>query len=148
MRWSVILAAGLALAICGFAGATSPKVAYRVALIRATDSSEALPAGSVRLTSDVAGILHGPLKWKDYYKICERKVEVGAGQVKKVTLMNGRAVEIDRTVPNKRTVTAYQDGRAVARTIMPAGKCSTLIGGSRDIDSGWFIMVRREQPPG
>jgi len=147
MRWSVSLAAGLALVICGFAGNSGPKVAYLVQLIRATDSPKALPAGSERLTSDVAGILHGPLKWKNYYKICEREVEVAEGQVKRVNLINGRAVEIDLTTPNKRTVTAFQDGRAVARAIVPVGKCSTLVGGARDADSGWFIVVRREHPP-
>jgi hypothetical protein len=65
-----------------------------------------------------------------------------------VWLSNGREVEIDLSRRGKRTVTAFQSGRLLDRTIMPAGDAMTLIGGDRDQKSAWFIVVRRDKPGG
>jgi hypothetical protein len=65
-----------------------------------------------------------------------------------VWLSNGREVEIDLRRRGKRTVTAFQNGRLVDRTIVPAGEAMAVIGGDRDQKSAWFIVVRRDRPGG
>jgi hypothetical protein len=88
------------------------------------------------------------LKWKNYWEICQRKAEVIPDRATMVWLSNGREVEIDLRRRGKRTVTAFQNGRLVDRTIVPVREAMTLIGGDRDQKSAWFILVRRDKPRG
>jgi hypothetical protein len=146
MRRIMSMLAVWALAVSGIAGQGSARVSYRVQLIRATDVSESLPAGSSRVGSELAGILHGPLKWQHYWNVCERKVVVVEGRVKRVPLINGREVEVDLSVRNRRTVAAFQDGKLLGRTAVPAGVGISLIGGKRYEKSDWFVAVQRDTP--
>ena len=146
MRWIVILLAGCALVLAGIVGPSGARVRYKVQLIRATDAAESVPTGSTPVGSELAGILHGPFKWQHYWKICEQKVDINKGSVKRVGLINDRDVEIDLTVRNKRTVTAFQKGNFIGRTAIPVGHGLSLIGGARDENSGWFVVVRRDKP--
>ena len=68
------------------------------------------------------------------------------GQVGRVRLGNGREAEIDLRSPKERKVAAFQGGKVVDRTSMPTGEGMTIIGGSRDDKSVWFIVVRRDKP--
>jgi hypothetical protein len=131
--------------VSGTAGPDETRIKYTVQLIRATDACESLPSGSTFVDPELYGILHGPLKWQHYWKICERQVVVKEGQSKRISLINARDVEIDLTVQNKRTVTAFQNSRIMGRSAIPAGKDLSLIGGARDKDSDWFIMVQRDK---
>ena len=41
---------------------------------------------------------------------------------------------------------AYQAGKPISRTTRPLGTAMTIIGGDRDTNSVWFIVVRRDPP--
>jgi hypothetical protein len=128
------------------AGVANGQVTYYVQLIRGTDAAEPPLAGSKRVGACLAGVFRGPLKWNNYWEICQRKVEVAPGRSARVSLINAREVEIDLTKPGQRTVTAFQNGNSVDRTTVPASGAMTLIGGERDQKSIWFIVVRRDKP--
>jgi hypothetical protein len=66
--------------------------------------------------------------------------------VRRVQLGNGREAEIDLSSAKERKVAAFQDGRLVDRTSVPQGEGMTIIGGSREDKSVWFIVVRRDKP--
>jgi hypothetical protein len=138
----------VAFAVAGGAGAQERAVTYYIQLIRSSDSEQPPQAESRRVGTKLAGTFCGVLKWKDYWEICQRKAEVIPGRATMVWLSNGREVEIDLSRRGKRTVTAFQNGRLVDRTIVPAGEAMTLIGGDRDQKSAWFIVVRRDKPGG
>ena len=121
-------------------------ITYYVQLIRSSDSEQPPQAESRRVGTKLAGTFCGMLKWKHYWEVCQRKTEVIPGRATMVWLSNGREVEIDLGRRGKRTVTAFQNGRLVERTIVPAGEAMTLIGGDRDQKSAWFIVVRRDKP--
>jgi len=53
-------------------------------------------------------------------------------------------VEIDLTTHKKRKVTAYRNGKPVSSVIRPTGQATTVIGGDRETNTVWFIVVRRE----
>ena len=65
----------------------------------------------------------------------------------RVQLGNGREAEIDLSSAKERKVAAFQNGKLVDRTVMPHGEGMTIIGGSREDKSVWFIVVRRDKPP-
>jgi hypothetical protein len=146
MRCILSLLVGGALVTSVVAATTGTEVCYKVALIRATDDAESLPAGSTHVSPELAEILHGPLKWEHYWKVCEKKVAVTDGAKKKVLLINDREVEIDLSVTNKRTVIAYQSGKVLNKSTVCRGQKISLMGGKRDEDSGWFVVVRRDEP--
>jgi hypothetical protein len=50
----------------------------------------------------------------------------------------------DKEVPL--CVAAFQNGQLVDRTISPTGDMMTIIGGNRDGNSAWLIVVRRDKP--
>jgi hypothetical protein len=148
MRWRTVnILIVSAFALAGVARADDGAVRYRVQLIRGTDSDQPPVAGSLRVGNQLATTLRGPLKWKHYWQVCERKIAVRPGRKARMLLLNGREVEIDLTQHDRRAVAAFQGGRFVDRTVRPLGEAITLIGGSRDQASAWFIAVRRDQPP-
>ena len=146
-RFACMLAV-VAFAVVGATRAQERAVTYYVQLIRSSDSDQPPQAESRRVGTKLAGTFCGVLRWKNYWEICQRKAEVVPGRATMVWLSNGREVEIDLRRRGKRTVTAFQNGRLVDRTIVPAGEAMTLIGGDRDQKSAWFIVVRRDKPRG
>ena len=137
---------GAAIAVTGAVRGQERPITYYVQLIRSSDSEQPPQAESRRVGTKLAGTFCGVLKWKHYWEVCQRKTEVIPGRATMVWLSNGREVEIDLGRRGKRTVTAFQNGRLVERTIVPAGEAMTLIGGDRDQKSAWFIVVRRDKP--
>jgi hypothetical protein len=146
-RFACMLAVA-AFAVMGAVVVQERAITYYVQLIRSSDSEQAPQAESRRVGTKLAGTFCGVLKWKNYWEICQRKAEVIPGRATMVRLSNGREVQIDLSRRGKRTVTAFQNGRLVDRTIVPAGEAMTLIGGDRDQKSAWFIVVRRDKPGG
>jgi hypothetical protein len=146
-RFAIILAVSV-FGLTGLAKAQERALIYYVQLIRGTDSDQPPQAGSKLVGAKLAGKLQCVFKWKNYWEINQRKIEVDPGRTARVHLGNGREVGIDLTVPGKRTVTAFQNGHLVDRTIRAVGEAMTLIGGDRDGKSVWFIVVRRDKPGG
>jgi hypothetical protein len=146
-RFASMLAVA-AFAVAGAVRAQERAVTYYVQLIRSSDSEQPPQAESKRVGTKLARAFRGVLKWKNHWEICQRKAEVIPSRATMVWLSNGREVEIDLSRRGKRTVTAFQSGRLLDRTIMPAGDAMTLIGGDRDQKSAWFIVVRRDKPGG
>ena len=139
---------GAAIAVTGAVRGQERPITFYVQLIRSSDSEQPPQAESRRVGTKLAGTFCGVLRWKNYWEICQRKAEVIPDRATMVWLSNGREVEIDLRRRGKRTVTAFQNGTLVDRTIMPAGEAMTLIGGDRDQKSAWFIVVRRDKPGG
>ncbi len=145
--WRIVsILAVAAVALTGVAKAEESVIPYYVQLLRGTDSGLPPEPGSRQVGPRLAGKLQGVFKWKHYWELCQRKVEVLPGRKVRVRLANEREVEIDRTLPDKRTVTAFQNGQLVDRTVGPVGESMTLIGGDHDQASVWFIVVRRDKP--
>jgi hypothetical protein len=143
---------GMALAaLCGFGamGADeAEKVTFYVQLIRGSDAEErptpeCKPVGP-KLSAKLRPVFH----WKHYWEINRQQVALAHGGKARVRLSKERDVEIDLGDPAKRKVTAFKDGKPVARATRSAGDAMTVIGGERDGDTNtaWFIIVRRDKP--
>jgi hypothetical protein len=119
---------------------------YYVQLIRGSEQEQAPEPGSRRVGPKLAGRFECMFHCHSYWEICQEKVEVLPGRVAHVRLRNDREVQIDLTQPGKRRVSAFRKGRLMDRTVEPAGDDMTLIGGDRDQNSHWFVVVRRDKP--
>ena len=146
MRYLAPVLAVTALLFLGAAQTPSNHFRYYVQLIQATDSSQAPQPESRAVGPVLATTLGGALRWRYYWELCRREVDVPLGGKLHVPLANQRAVEIDLARPGKRTILAFQHGELVDRTVVPMGKALSLIGGGREDSTGWFIVVRRDKP--
>jgi hypothetical protein len=142
----LIMIAVSAFVVVAVARAGDGAITYYVQLIRGTDSEQPPQQGSKHVGAKLARQFNRAFKLKNYWEINQRTAEVKRGRSARLLLSNGREVEIDLRAQNKRTVAAFQNGILVDRTVVPVGEAMTLIGGNRDQQSVWFIVVRRDKP--
>ena len=140
----ILMVAGLALAneARGDEGAAT----FYVQLIRGTDTDQAPVPGAKSVGPKLAGTFRPVFKCKGFWEINRQQMAVLPGKVKRVQLGNGREAEIDLSTAKERKVAAFQDGKLVDRTSVPHGDGMSIIGGSREDKSVWFIVVRRDKP--
>ena len=141
-RLLMILAFGLAIPMGAFGG---EPVAYNIQLIRGSDQETSPVPNSKRIDPALAGTFHAVFKWRTYWEISSRRIELATAGATRVRLSPEREVEIDISDPAKRVVTAFLNGKVVQRTVCPRSECRTLIGGDRDGNTAWFIIVSRKK---
>lgn len=146
MHRLVPIVALAAVAVAGTVQPSASSVHFCVQLVRATDSTEPPQAGSRPVDPKLAKTFRAALRWKHYWEISQRRLDLSPGRTANVRLSQERAVEIDLTRPGKRIATSFQNGKPVDRMTVPTGEGFTLMGGDRDRSSAWFIVVRRDHP--
>jgi hypothetical protein len=136
----------LAFATGGTARADEGSAIFYVQLIRGTETEQAPAPGAKSVGPKLVETFRPVFKCKGFWEINRQQVAVSPGKARRVQLGNGREAEIDLSSAKERKVAAFQNGRLVDRTVMPAGEGMTIIGGCREDRSVWFIVVRRDKP--
>lgn len=136
----------MAVALASESRAAAQTSTFYVQLIRGTDTAQPPVPRSKCLGPKLAETFRPVFRCKAYWEINRQEVTVLPGRVARVQLGNGREAEIDLRTEKARKVAAFQNGQLVDRTTMPAGEGMTIIGGSREDKSVWFIVVRRDKP--
>ena len=147
MKRVIVILILLVFATGTVARAEEGETVFYIQLIRGTDTDQAPGPGAKAVGPKLAGTFRPVFKCKGFWEINRQQVTVPPGKAKRVELGNGRAVEIDLSSPKERKVTAYHSGKVGDRSVVPAGDGMTIIGGSREDKSVWFIVVRRDKPP-
>ncbi len=147
MRRMTVILFLLALATGGNARAQERTAIFYIQLIRGTDADQAPLPGAKSVGPKLAKTFRPVFKCKGFWEINRQQVAVSPGKTKRVQLGNGREAEIDLSSAKERRVAAFRNGNLVDRTVMPQGEGMTIIGGSREDKSVWFIVVRRDKPP-
>lgn len=142
----IVILVLLVFATGGRARAEEGVATFYVQLIRGTDTDQAPTPGAKSVGPRLAGTFRPVFRCKGFWEINRQQVAVAPGKAKRVQLGNGREAEIDLSSAKERKVTAFQNGRLVDRTVVPHGNGMTIIGGSREDKSVWFIVVRRDKP--
>ena len=146
MRRLYIVLMLLAFAPVGTARADDGAAIFYVQLIRGTDTEQPPVPGCKSVGPKLAETFRPVFKCKGFWEINRQQVAVLPGKAKRVKLGNGREAEIDLSSPKERKVAAFQDGKLVDRMNIPKDDGMTIIGGSREDKSVWFIVVRRDKP--
>ncbi len=124
----------------------SDKLAYHVQLVRASNEVQPPEPARAVIGPKLAQHLRPVFSWTNYWEIARQQVFVSSGQKAKLRLSPQREVEIDLTTGGKRTVVAFSNDEVVSRVTRPLGDSMTIIGGDRDRQTAWFIIVRRDKP--
>ena len=143
MKWLPFLFAVASMANQGLGQSQAQPVVYYVQLIRGTDTDQSPEPKSKKVDPHLAGAFCSVFKWRSYWEISGRRVELETGRATRVRLNQEREVEIDLTNPAHRAVKAFLNGKVVQQTVCPRSETRTLIGGDRDATSAWFIVVSR-----
>lgn len=146
MKSVAILFVVLALSTARAPAADEAAKTYYVQLVRGTDADQKPPEAKRAIEGHLAGHFHSVFRWKHYWELGSQQVVVNPGEARRVRFANGREVQIDLSEPKLRTVAAFQNGKLMSRTHSPRGEAMTLIGGDRETESAWFIVVRRDKP--
>jgi hypothetical protein len=142
----IVLLAALTLLASDVFGGDSATNTFYVQLIRGTDTAQPPQPGAHRAGPKLTKTFEPVFKWKYYWELNVLETSLRPGEKARVRLSPEREVEIDLTQPKERRVTAFQDGKVADRMISPVGESRTIIGGSREPKSAWFIVVRRDKP--
>ena len=137
------------ISVFGFnvvSGAEAEKATYCVQLIRGNNHDTPPVPDAKPVSPELTKMIRRVFNWKSYWEINRQRVTLTRGQKAKVRLSKEREVEIDLTDLAKRKVTAFESGKPITRSTWPVGNATTIIGGDRDAQSVWFIVVRRDQP--
>jgi len=126
--------------------ADTERITYYVQLVRGNNETKSPDAASKPIGPKLSNELRRVFGWKSYWEVGRHQVEVHPSGTAKVKLSADRQVEIDLRVAGKRKVIAYSEGKPMSEITRPAGQKMTIIGGDRDKDSAWFIVVRRDKP--
>ena len=128
-------------------GDNSGKRTYYVQLVRGSKDTQPPEPGCTAVGPKVAAQLRPVFAWTNYWEIARHEVTVSSGEKTRVRLNPHREVEIDLTTKGQRAVVAFSNGEVVSRITRPIGERMTIIGGDRDKETAWFIIVRRDKPP-
>jgi hypothetical protein len=126
--------------------ADTERILYYVQLVRGNNEEKSPDASSKPIGPKLSQELRRVFGWKSYWEVSRHQVEVLPPKKAKVKLSADREVVIDLSVAGKRKVIAYSEGKPISEITRPAGQMLTIIGGDRDKDSAWFIVVRRDKP--
>jgi len=146
MRSLIVILMVMTVALASGTRAAGQANTFYVQLIRGTDTEQPPMPRSKCVGKKLAETFGPVFKCKAYWEINRQEVTVAPGRVARVQLGNGREAEIDLRTEKARKVAAFQNGQLVDRTISPNGEGMTIIGGSREDKSVWFIVVRRDKP--
>lgn len=127
-------------------GAEVEKRTYYIQLVRGTDTEGPPEPGNKQIGPKLGAKFHSILRYKNYWEVARKEVEVKVGTKVKVTLNPQRAVEIDLTQAGKRRVTVLRDGKPMPTETHPIGQVMTIVGGDRDAATAWFVVVRLDKP--
>jgi hypothetical protein len=146
MRRTILGVLFVAFILNGSPSAEHQSNTFYVQLVRGNNDDSPPEPGSRPVGIKVARHLRSAMNWKNYWELDRRQVAVCCGKTMRVCLSKEREVEIDLSNRKCRKVTAFENGKVVQRISRPLGEGMTLIGGERDQESAWFIVVRRDKP--
>ena len=141
----------LPVVLAGFLGAVSlladddPTLTFYVQLVRGTDAVSADNPRWRPVGPKLNKALHRVFRWANYWEVSRGKLKVGQAKVIKGRVTPERDVEIELIDGQTMEVRLYQDGRLSRAARQPISQMC-ILGGDRQKDEAWFIVVRRDKP--
>lgn len=139
----------LFFAVCGAVAAAEredPSKIFYIQLVRGTDGDAAPQTGAKEIGPRLAKRLQPVFRWKTYWEVNRVKASVEPGHKSRIRVSRRHEVELDLTMPGKRTVHFFEDGKRLSTSTQPSGVAVTIQGGNATGENAWFIVVRRDKP--
>jgi hypothetical protein len=85
-------------------------------------------------------------QWKHYREVSCQKIEVREGRVSRMRLTAEHELELRIAADRQLELRLFRDAKLVRRITNPLSQRRVIMGGDRDKDEAWFIVVRRDKP--
>jgi len=129
------------------AGADQSGITFYLQLIHGTDGDKP-PASDARAAGPQISRRLQMFKWKNYWEMARQTVVIAAGGKTRQRMSPKREVEIALNAPGEMTVCIYADGKLTRRRKQSLDTPFFIAGGDKEDNQAWFIVVRRDKPPG
>ena len=122
------------------------KTTFYVQLIRGNNSSTP-PAAKAKLIGPKLALKLSPVfKWTNYWEIASAPAELEVGKSVRKKLAPDREVEIELLKSLEVKVSVIRDGKPTRQMRQQAANAFCILGGDKEEDQSWFIVVRRDNP--
>lgn len=95
-----------------------------------------------KLTEQLAPVF----RWPYYYEVKRQTASIHPQKVSRIALTDDRILEIELTDPSHSELRLYRKGKLVRRSRQPFDSKLAIMGGDKDGDQSWFLVVRKDKP--
>jgi hypothetical protein len=115
-------------------------------VIRGTDQDKPPQAGWRPVGSKLSSRLCPKFRWKHYWEVSRRAVNVQPGKPARIRVSPEREVEIELRDSGESEIRLYSAGKLARKSRQSVESHMTIMGGGWDESESWFIVVRRDKP--
>lgn len=126
--------------------AESQPVTLYAQVIRGTDQEKPPQAGWKPVGPKLSGRLCPKFRWKHYWEVSRKAVQVQPGKSVRIKATPEREVEIELGGSGESEIRLYTAGKLVRKSRQSLESKMTIMGGGSDESESWFIVVRRDKP--
>ena len=137
----------LGLLACGKANAESEAATFFVQTIVGTNQEGAHHDDKTKtIGPQLRRDLSPVFQWKHYREVRCQKIEVRGGKVSRIQMTAERGLELEIAADKQLELRLFRDAKLVRRMTNPLSQGRIIMGGDRNKDEAWFVVVRRDKP--
>ena len=124
-------------------------VVFYAQLIRATDQDMPQAGGWKAVGPKLSKALCPKFRWKNYWEVSRETIQVKQGLTTRVRLNPDREVEIHLrgdAGEQSSEVRLFHKGVLVRKSLQPLHAPMCIMGGARENEESWFVVIRRDKP--
>ena len=141
----LLMGLSLGTSVACLAEGPGQPVVFYAQLIRATDR-DIQEVGWRPIGPKLSTRLCPKFRWKNYWEVNRQILNVPAGQKTRVRLNADREVEIELRNAGDSEIRLFTAGKVVHKTHQSPQEKMSIIGGARENDDSWFVVIRRDKP--
>jgi hypothetical protein len=85
-------------------------------------------------------------QWKHYRQVSCQKIAVKQDRTSRIQLTAGRELEVQIKNDAQLELRLFRDGKLVRKIKESLSQRRVIMGGDRNYDEAWFVVVRRDKP--
>jgi hypothetical protein len=117
-----------------------------VQVIRGTDKEKPSDASYRQIGPKLAGRLSPVFRWKHYWEVERKQVQLKGSEVTKVALAGQRTLEIERLKSGETEVRLFRRSGLVTKNRQAAHGKMMILGGEESSRDSFFVVVRPDEP--
>jgi len=121
-------------------------VTFYTQLIHASDQDRPPEPSWKPVGPKVSRRLCPKFRWKNYWEVGRQTVSVHPGKVTRVRLNPERELEIELRSQDESEIRLFSRGVLMRRSRQSIQSNMSIMGGTRENDDSWFVVVRRDKP--
>ena len=141
-----VLGLMLFLGLSVVAHAEEKVVTFYAQLIRGSDKDQPQHVGWRPVGPKLSRQLCPKFRWTNYWEVNRHTINVSPGGKARVRLNAEREVEVELRSSTEFEIRLFHGGKLVQKSKQSLESSMSIMGGTRENDESWFVVVRRDKP--